>query len=163
MVPTSPIVIVILLLTACGGAPVRRDGAAGDPRLDGEWEIVLTISPSPFGREIRGTTGRAQGTVAFVPNRAGTAIPGFGGVPQELGTHDLGLAELLPEFSDGRALPMAAGSGAGDSVHLVLQTGSGQPVVLHGTWRENEVTGEWMAHRRAGIDQEGRFTLRRPS
>lgn len=137
------------------------DGVA-DQRLSGEWDIVLTLSPTSIAQVGRRDTAGVRATVAFLPNRADTRVPSFGGVPQQLGTHNARLDRLVPDIDPRTALPMAAGSSAGDSVRLVLDQGSGEPIVLRGTWQDGGVQGEWMAHHRAGIDQGGRFTLRRP-
>lgn len=158
--PSRAIVTIALLAAACDGG--RQGGAAQDDRLKGEWELVLTIFPATFGREGGGDTATVRGTLAFVPNRAGTRVPSFGGIPQQVGSHNLRLDRLVPELSPRTTVPMAAGTSVGDSVRMVLDPGSGEPIVLRGAWRESEVRGEWMVHHRAGIDQEGRFSLRRP-
>ena len=147
-----------LLAAGCGGG---KGEAASDGRLNGEWEIALTIVPAAFGREGGGDTSTARGTLAFVPNQAGARISGFTTIPQQVGTHNVRLDRLVPELNPGTTVPIAAGSSAGDSVRMVLDPGSGEPIVLRGTWQGSEVAGEWMVHRRAGIDQEGRFSLRR--
>ncbi len=159
--PHAHSIVLIALLAACGGG--GKGAGAIDGRLNGEWEIVLVRVPGTFGREGLKDTTVARGTLAFVPNRAGTRVPSFGSVPQQVGTHNLRLDRLVPDVNPRTAVPMAAGSSAGDSVRLVLDPVSGEPIVLRGTWQGSQVTGEWMAHRRTGIDQEGRFSLRRRS
>jgi hypothetical protein len=159
MASARSIVAIMLLVAGCGGGGDVVKGS--DQRLAGEWDIELTMSPVPFGRA--GDTATVQGTVAFVPNRAGTRVPSFGGTPQQLGTHNARLDRLIPDLDPRTAVPMAAGSSAGDSVRLVLDPGSSEPIVLRGVWQDEGVQGEWTAHRRAGIDKEGRFTLRRPT
>ena len=146
-----------LLAAGCHGSD--QGESAPDGRLNGEWEIALTIAP--FGRESASDTTPARGTLAFVPNSAAVRVPGFTGVPQQVGTHNLRLDQIVPDLSPRTTEALAAGSSIGDSVRLVLDPGSGDLVVMRGRWQDSAVTGEWMVHRRAGIDREGRFSLRR--
>ncbi len=145
------------VLAACG-----REGPADAPsdgRLNGEWEIALSVQPTAEGKDV--DSASTHGTVAFLPNRARARVAGFGGVPQQVGTHNLRLDRLAPDLDSRSATPIAAGSSAGDSVHLVLDAGTDDPILLRGVWRGMEVTGVWLLHHRAGIDEEGRFSLRR--
>jgi hypothetical protein len=151
---------MLLLAPACGGA--AQGGLAPDGRLNGEWEISLTVAAGTFDREVSGDTGPVRGTLAFVPNEAGSRVPSFAGIPEQVGTHNLRLNRVVPELSTPTTSPLAAGASTGDSVRIVLDPQSGEPIVLRGTWQDSMVTGEWIVHRRAGIDQSGRFTLRRP-
>ncbi|HEY8258974.1 MAG TPA: hypothetical protein VIG08_15045 [Gemmatimonadales bacterium] len=157
---TGLIVAIALLSVGCGGA--GPGDASPDARMNGEWEIALTILPTAFAREGGGDTTATRGTLALLPNRAGTRVPGFAGIPQQVGTHNLRLNRLVPELGSRTNLPVVAGSSAGDSVLMVLDPGAGAPIVLRGRWEGSEVMGEWMVHRRSGLDQEGRFSLRRP-
>jgi hypothetical protein len=150
--------ILSIVLAACGrsGAP----GPASDGRLNGEWEIALTVQPT-LGASASDSMP-TRGTVAFVPNQAGVRVASFAGVPQQVGTHNLRLERLVPSLDLRSATPAAAGSSSQDSVHLVLDPDTDEPILLRGVWRGAEVTGDWLIHRRAGIDREGRFSLRRP-
>lgn len=150
--------VAAVLALGCGGSDQR--GTSRDARLNGEWEIALTVFPGSFAHE--GDTGTVRGTLAFVPNDAGTRVPSFGGIPEQVGTHNLRLARVLRELSTSTTAPMAAAISSGDSVRMVLDPESGEPVVLRGTWQGPAVAGQWSVHHRAGIDQEGRFSLRRP-
>lgn len=158
MLRTAVILSMSVAVAACSrnGPP----SAASDGRLNGEWEIALTLRPAPGTRTADSVS--TLGTVAFVPNRAGARIAAFGGVPQQVGTHNLRLERLVPELDSRSLTPVAAGASSGDSVHLVLDPGTDEPILLRGIWRGAEVTGDWLIHRRAGIDREGRFSLRRP-
>jgi hypothetical protein len=151
--------MIALLTAGCGGS--GQGEPTLDRRLDGEWELALSIAPA-FGREIAGDTIPARGTLAFVPNSAAVRVPGFNGVPQQVGTHNLRLDRIIPGLSPRTSEVLAAGLSAGDSVRMVLDPESGEPVLLRGAWQGSGVTGLWSVHRRAGIDQEGRFSLRRP-
>lgn len=158
---TGLIAVIALFSAGCGGAAPLD--ATRDGRLNGEWEIALTILPTAFKREDGGDTTATHGTLALLPNRAGTRVPSFGGIPEQVGTHNLRLNRLVPELSSRTNVPLVAGSSVGDSVRMVLDPGAGEPIVLRGRWRGSEVTGEWIVHRRSGLDQEGRFSLRRSS
>ena len=160
MAQPGVIAAIVLLTAGCGGS--GQGEPTQDGRLNGEWEISLTVSPGTFAREWSGDTATVRGTLAFVPNRAGTRVPSFGSIPQQVGTHNLRLNSMVPQLASPTTTPMAAGASAGDSVRLVLDPESGEPMVLRGTWQGSDVTGQWTVHRRAGIDQEGRFSLRRP-
>jgi hypothetical protein len=151
---------IVLLAAGCGGA--GKGEPSPDGRLNGEWEIALTVLPGAFAREGSGDTATVRGTLAFVPNDARTRVPSFGSIPQQVGTHNLRLNRVVPELSSPTTSPIAAGASKGDSVRMVLDAESGEPIVLRGTWQGSDVTGQWSIHRRAGIDQEGRFSLRRP-
>ena len=148
------------LTAGCGDAGMR---ATADGRLNGEWEIALTVLPGTLAHERGGDTATVRGTLAFVPNDARTQVPSFDGVPQQVGTHNLPLSRVMPELSAPAISPIAAGASVGDSVRLVLLPESGEPIVLRGTWQGPDVTGQWSVHRRAGIDEKGRFSLHRPS
>jgi hypothetical protein len=152
--------VLALLAAGCGGAGNGEPSADG--RLNGEWEIALTVLPGAFARGESGDTATVRGTLAFVPNDARTRVPGFGSIPQQIGTHNLRLNRVVPELSSPTTSPIAAGASAGDSVRTVLDPEAGEPIVLRGIWQGSNVTGQWSVHRRAGIDQEGRFSLRRP-
>ena len=159
MIRARTVATIALLAAACGGG--ARPSGDVDDRLSGEWEIALTRSPSGFGAG-RVDTATVRGRVAFLPNRSGGVVSSFGGVPRQVGTHNVRLDRLVPDIDPRAALPLAAGSSAGDSVRIVLDPGDDEPLVLRGAWRGAMVAGAWVAHHRAGIDQEGRFTMRRP-
>ena len=125
--------------------------------------LILTAVTAPATRtlETSGYSAAVRGTLAFVPNRAGTRVPGFHGVPQQLGTHNLRLDRLVPGLDPQTIAPIAVGATAGYSVPIGLDPDAGEPILLRGTWQGSAVTGEWLMHRRAGIDREGLFSLRR--
>src|SRR2546426_2068589 len=149
-----------LALLAAGCGSTGKGESSSDGRLNGEWRITLRLAP-PFGRGPAGDTEVASGTLAFIPNSAVIHVPGFGGVPQQIGTHNVRLDRIVPELSPRTTEALAAGLSTGDSVRLVLDPGSGDLIILRGRWQDSSVTGEWMFHRRAGIDEAGTFTLRR--
>lgn len=150
---------IALLAAGCGDSGQR--GPSTDGRLNGEWELALSIVPA-VGLAIAGDTTPARGTLAFVPNSSAVHVPGFVGIPQQVGTHNLRLERIIPGLSPRSTEVLAAGVSTGDSVRMVLDPESGEPIVLRGRWQGSDVTGQWTLHRRAGIDQEGRFSLRRP-
>ena len=154
------IVTWTLLAAACGGAERSGSGMVKDDRLDGEWELTLTVMPTALALETHEGPTEAHGTVAFVANHAGAPVPGFGTTPEQVGTHNLPLGLVVPGL-DRAGTPTAAGTSTGDSVRLMLDSQSDEPVVLRGVWQGAGASGEWTAHRRADIDRGGRFTLRR--
>ncbi|MGH7499775.1 MAG: hypothetical protein ACREL3_13090 [Gemmatimonadales bacterium] len=159
MTNRARVVAIALLVTACGGG--REGGSVLDDRLNGEWELVLTARPATFTAGAVTESATARGTLAFLPNTAGAVVPNFKGTPQQVGTHNLQLGALVPELSPRAAAPMAAAASVGDSVRVVLDPSSVEPIILRGSWQGGEVAGEWTAHQRAGIDRGGRFTLRK--
>ncbi len=84
---------------------------------------MLTPVPSRVRASRRASSREARGTIAFVLNRAGTRVADFGGVPQQVGTHNLRLGPLAPDLDPRTASPTAAGSSAGDSVRIVIDPG----------------------------------------
>ena len=128
---------IALLVTACGGG--RQGEGVHDDRLNGEWDLVLTALPTDLTARAAGESATARGTLAFLPNRAGALVPNFKGMPQQVGTHNLQLGGLVPELGPPAAPPMAAGASAGDSVRVVIDPASAEPIILRGSWQGGEV------------------------
>jgi hypothetical protein len=146
-----------LLAAGCTPSPSLDVGQA--ERLAGVWDLRMRSSAA--GPRL--DSSEARGQLDLVVNRARTRVPGLGGVPLNVGVHNLDLRLLDPSLAQSRGVPGAAGGLHGDSLRIFIAPGSAAPIRLDGVLiGTDSAAGRWSVWgERVVVAASGTFVMRR--
>ena len=166
------IVLLALMAVACKRAPNESESPRSTVQNDlvGVWDATISLV-HPYPLEPDSPTARAVcGTLGLVDNHGRVDRGVESNQPMQIGVYDLALSRIGLEWSGEVAFPIAvAGSergrdsasrpGADDSVHIVLNPGGQEQIVLLGRHDARGIEGAWTAQSARGT-ASGAFSLR---
>jgi hypothetical protein len=159
-----PFALLIVLVACSDGRSAntgREDAAAGN--LVGAWDATMRVE-RPYPLQLRPSQATAIcGTIAMIENRTKSASAEDVASATQLGVYDLPLSQIGLEWNGTASFPTATGSatpGAGsDSIHIVLNPGSEERILLSGRYEAGGIHGTWVAQSARGT-ANGSFSMR---
>lgn len=159
---------LLVVLAACSEGRsaniAGEDPAAG--KLVGAWDATMKVE-RPYPLQLRPSQVTAIcGTIAMIENRSKSASSEDIASATQLGVYDLPLSQIGLEWNGKASFPAATASTAtrtppangGDSVHIVLNPGSEERIILSGRYRPGGIRGTWTAQSARGT-ANGSFSM----
>jgi hypothetical protein len=163
---------LFIVLVACSEGRSANTGgedpAAG--KLVGVWDATLKVE-RPYPLQLQPSQVAAIcGTIGLIENGARSASAEDLASATQLGVYDLPLSQIGLEWNGKAAFPAATASITGptthapppsgsDSVHIVLNPGSEERIILSGRYEPGGIQGTWTAQSARGT-ANGSFSMR---